>query len=74
MGILTNDKEEQNYQNFITELERISKKYGIGLNACGCFRFWDENGFKDIKYKRDSSSGDLSIQRLVSSEGEEFSR
>ncbi len=69
MSIETTEKEECNYQGFITELEQISKKYGIGLSACGCFDFWDEDGFKDIIYKRDSSSGDLIIQKLVFSDG-----
>ena len=68
--IYTNDKEEENYQNFITELEEIAKKYGIGLSAVGCFKFWDENGFKSIKYHRDSSSGDLLIKELIFSDGE----
>lgn len=69
MSIETTNKEERNYQGFITELEQISKKYGIGLRACGCFDYWDENGFKDIIYKRDSSSGDLIIQELIFSDG-----
>lgn len=69
MGIETTTKEERNYQNFMTELEKISKKYGIGLFACGCFLYSDEDGFKDIVYKRDSSSGDLVIQKLVFSDG-----
>ena len=69
MGIETTPKEERNYQAFITELETISKKYGIGLMACGCFDYWDEEGFKDIIYRRDSSSGDLRIEELVFSDG-----
>ena len=74
MGILTTDKEERNYQAFITELEKISKKYGIGLSACGCFDYWDENGFKSISYTRDSSSGDLRIEELTFSDGEKLDR
>ena len=35
MGINLNEKEEKNYQGFITELEKISKKYGIGIYGCG---------------------------------------
>lgn len=69
MSIETTPKEERNYQGFITELEQISKKYGIGLSACGCFKYWDENGFKDIEYTKDSSSGDLRIEKLVFSDG-----
>ena len=74
MGIETTDKEERNYQAFITELEKISKKYGIGLNAVGCFDFYDEDGFQNIKYKRDSSSGDLIIDELTFSDGTKLDR
>lgn len=69
MSIETTPKEERNYQGFITELEQISKKYGIGLSACGCFKYWDEKGFEDIVYNRDSSSGDLIIEELMFSDG-----
>ena len=51
------------------ELEKISKKYGIGISGCGVFDFFDENGFKEIKYRKDSSSGDLRIEKLVFSDG-----
>ena len=69
MGIETTPKEEKNYQKFISELEKLSKKYGIGLSACGCFDYWDEDGFQKITYKRDSSSGDLRIDELIFSDG-----
>lgn len=66
------NKEEQNYQNFMNELEKLSKKYGIGLQGCGCFRYWDEDGFQKISYIKDSSSGDLMIKDLVFSDGTSF--
>ena len=69
MGIMTNDKEERNYQAFMNELEKLSKKYGIGISGCGVFDYWDENGFKEIEYRKDSSSGDLRIEKLVFSDG-----
>ena len=69
MSIETTSKEERNYQAFITELEKISKKYGIGLSACGCFDYCDEDGFQEIKYHKDSSSGDLRIDKLIDSKG-----
>ena len=31
--------------------------------------FFDENGFKEIEYRKDSSSGDLRIEKLVFSDG-----
>ena len=74
MGINLNENEERNYQCFIKDLEKISKKYGIGLNACGCFDFYDEDGFQNITYKRDSSSGDLVIEELTFSDGTKLDR
>ncbi len=69
MGICLEDKEEQNYQAFITEFERISRKYGIAFKAVGGLTFSDVNGFKEIEYSRDSSSGDLIIKKLIFSDG-----
>jgi hypothetical protein len=43
MVIDLNNKEERNYQVFMKELEKISKKYGIGISGCGCFDFFDED-------------------------------
>ena len=74
MSINLEDKEEQNYQAFITELEKISKKYGIAFEAVGGFAFSDENGFKSIKYSRDSSSGDLLVKELIFSDGTKANR
>ena len=50
-------------------LEKLSKKYGIGISGCGVFDYWDEDGFKEIEYRKDSSSGDLRIDKLVFSDG-----
>ena len=57
---MTTDKEERNYQAFMNELEKLSKKYGIGISGCGVFDYWDEpdeffvferkNNFIIIKY------------------------
>lgn len=69
MGIMTTEKEEKNYQGFIKGLEKLSKKYGIGISGCGVFKFWDEDGFKEIEYTNDSSSGDLWVNKLVFSDG-----
>lgn len=74
MGIETTEKEEQNYQAFITELEKISKKYGIAFESVGGFAFSDENGFKSIKYSRDSSSGDLLVKELTFSDDTKANR
>ena len=74
MGIYLEEKAERNYQKFITELEKISKKYGIAFESVGGFAFSDENGFKSIKYSRDSSSGDLLVKELTFSDGTKANR
>ena len=65
-------KYEENYQNFITGLEKLSKKYGIALSAAGCFRILAVDGFKEIVYRRDSSSGDLNIEKVIGQNGEDL--
>ena len=74
MGIYLEEKEEKNYQAFMDELEKISKKYGVAFEGCGVFAFCDKNGFKSIKYRKDSSSGDLRIDELVFSDGTKADR
>jgi len=67
---MTNEeKYEKNYQGFMKELTKISKKYGIAISACGCFRYYDLNGFKDIEYYDDSSSGDIRLAGIIYSNG-----
>lgn len=67
---MTNEeKYEKNYQEFMKELTKISKKYGIGIQACGCFDYYDLDGFKDIEYKIDSSSGDIRISGIIYNDG-----
>ena len=74
MGIYLEEKEEKIYQVFMKELEKISKKYGIAFEGCGVFAFCDEKGFKSIKYRKDSSSGDLRTDELVFSDGTKADR
>lgn len=62
-------KIEKNYQNFMKDLTKISKKYGMAISACGCFDYYDVDGFKDIEYRIDSSSGDIQYNRIVLSNG-----
>lgn len=59
---------ERNYQTFINGLEKLTKKTGIGISACGCF-FYDLKGFKTLKYKKDSSSGDLYPEIAICKDG-----
>ena len=62
-------KYEENYQNFITGLEKLSKKYGIIIKGCGCFPIWSADGFKKVRYERDSSSGDLRMLEVIGHDG-----
>uniref|UniRef100_UPI004026A683 hypothetical protein n=1 Tax=Candidatus Stercorousia sp. TaxID=3048886 RepID=UPI004026A683 len=64
------EKYEANFQKFIDGLEKLSKKCGIAISACGCFPAYNIDGFKAITYKRDSSSGDLGIVSITFNDGE----
>lgn len=64
------EKYEANFQKFIDGLEKLSKKCGIAISACGCFSAHDIDGFKSITYRRDSSSGDIDIESITFSDGE----
>ena len=66
------EKYDNNFQKFITGLEKLSEECGIAISACGCFDYYDLDGFKEVVYKRDSSSGDLSIEKLIYSDGEKL--
>ncbi len=62
-------KLENNYLKFVDGLEKLSKKYGIAITSIGGIS-WDVNGFQEIEYSRDFSSGDLIPRKLVYSDGE----
>lgn len=66
------EKYDQNFQKFIDGLEKLSKECGISISGCGCFKCYDLDGFKNITYTRDSSSGDLDIISIIDSDGEEM--
>lgn len=53
----------------MNELEKLYKNTVSVFSGCGVFDYWDENGFKEIEYRKDSSSGDLRIEKLVFSDG-----
>jgi hypothetical protein len=48
-----------NYQKFVTELEKLSVKYGVVLQITGGVEIWDDGELKSIKYTKDETSGDL---------------
>lgn len=60
-----NETETINYKNFINDLQVLTKKYGIVIQACDCFIHFDLNNEKDketlkrFEYDIDLSSGDL---------------
>ena len=68
---LIQEKLDTNYEKFMAGLQDLSKKYGFAIQACGCF-YWDANGFQDIEYRVDRSSGDIRIDKLIFSDGEEL--
>lgn len=75
---MTMDREEielkydQNFQKFIDGLERLSKKCGIALQVVGGICAYDLEGFKEIKYTRDSSSGDILARKVIANNGEDL--
>jgi len=62
---MRNEKEIMNYKHFMDELQVLTKKYGIAIQACDCFIHFDLNNEKDkdilkrFEYDIDLSSGDL---------------
>ena len=68
---LIQEKLDTNYEKFMAGLQDLSKKYGFAIQACGCF-YWDADGFKEIEYKIDRSSGDIMIKKLTYSDGEKI--
>lgn len=53
------DKVEPNFQEFITKLTKLSRKYGVAIY--GHFDITDNpKEFKNLKYTNDISSSDIS--------------
>lgn len=73
---MNTDKEElkydQNFQKFIDGLEKLSKECGIALKVVGGICAYDLKGFKEIKYNRDSSSGDILAQKVIAHDNEDL--
>lgn len=57
------DKEKR-FEGFVTELEGLSKKYGIEIRAVGGVYIYNEN-IKEIKYQTDHTSGDLETYKVI---------
>ena len=48
-----------NYQKFVTELEKLSVKYGVEIRAIGGVTIWEDGELESIVYSKDETSGDL---------------
>ena len=48
-----------NYEKFVTELEKLSVKYGVSISAIGGVSIWEDGELESIEYSKDETSGDI---------------
>ena len=53
-----------NYKKFVTELEKLSVKYGVELRAIGGVYIWEDGELESIEYTKDETSGDLYARKI----------
>jgi len=59
-AIVTTQQLEANYDKFIAELTKLSRKYGVAIQSVGGVILADNpSGFRDVTYVADITSGDL---------------
>ena len=59
-AISTTPQLEANYDKFIAELTKLSRKYGVAIQSIGGIYLADDPGeFRDVSYIADITSGDL---------------
>ena len=59
-AVVTTPQLEANYDKFIAELTKLSRKYGVAVQSVGGVYLADDPGeFGNIRYVADISSGDL---------------
>lgn len=59
-AVVTTPQLEANYDKFIAELTKLSRKYGVAIQSVGGVILADAPGeFRDVTYRADISSGDL---------------
>ena len=59
-AIVTNPPLEANYNQFIAELTKLSRKYGVAIQSVGGIYLADDPGeFRNVSYVADITSGDL---------------
>ena len=59
-AVVTTPQLEANYDKFITELTKLSRKYGVAIQSVGGVILADDPGeFGNVTYFADITSGDL---------------
>jgi hypothetical protein len=58
--VVTTPQIEANYNQFITELTALTRKFGVAIQSVGGVILADEiDAFRDVSYIADITSGDL---------------
>ena len=59
-AVVATQQLEANYDMFIAELTKLSRKYGVTIQSVGGIYLADEPGeFRNVRYVADITSGDL---------------
>ena len=59
-AVVTTQQLEANYETFIAELTKLSRKYGVAIQSVGGVYLADDpSEFTHVRYDADITSGDL---------------
>ena len=59
-AVVTTPHIETNYDKFIAELTKLSRKYGVAIQSVGGIYLANDPGeFRNVRYVADITSGDL---------------
>lgn len=59
-AITTNSNTEANYDAFVAELTKLTRKYGVAIKSIGGVAIADDpSEFSDVTYEADITSGDI---------------
>ncbi len=59
-AIQTNPSNETNYDTFVSELTKLTRKYGVAIKSIGGVAIADDpSEFSDVTYEADITSGDI---------------
>ena len=59
-AVVTTPQLEANYDQFIAELTKLSRKYGVAIQSVGGIYLADDAGeFRNVRYVADITSGDI---------------